>query len=323
MNQMEEPMHPSLKEREGAKERTLTTVTGGRAILPVTEITGTRNGPSVLITAGIHGGEYPGMVATMEISKELSPEDIAGRVTFIHSANPCAFWARRPELNEEDKKNLNREFPGTPHGSPTQKLAWHLMQNYILRADYYMDLHSGDIHEDLCPHVYYSRACTPEVSKASKRMALHVDVPYMVPSMAAGGAYNCGALHHVPSILIERGGNGICRREDIDGFKADIRRILHHLGVLVSSSVPITRIRHDIQEVRKVIYVMAREDSCWLSPYKQGDRIAKGAVLGESTNLFGDTRHTYLAEEDGVMLYLNTSLALLKGKVAAAYAVVE
>lgn len=316
-------MHPTVEKKEGLRIRTFSTVTGGRAILPVTEIQGSQSGPSVLITAGIHGGEYPGMVATMEIAKELSPSAVAGRITFIHSANPGAFWARRPELNEEDKKNLNREFPGTPHGSSTQKLAWHLMQNYILRADYYMDLHSGDIHEDLCPHVYYSKACAKEVSKASKRMALHADVPYMVPSMAKGGAYNCAAEHGVPSILIERGGNGICRREDIEGFKADIRRILRHLGVLLTSSVPIADIKQDLKEVRKVIYVMAEEDACWISGRAQGERLKKGDIIGESTNLFGDARRTYIAEEEGIMLYLNTSLALLKGKVAAAYAVVE
>lgn len=316
-------MNPSPEKKEGQSRRTFSTVTGGRAILPVTEIEGTQDGPSVLITAGIHGGEYPGMVATMEIAKELSPSHIAGRITFIHAANPGAFWARRPELNEEDKKNLNREFPGNPHGSSTEKLAWHLMQNYILHADYYMDLHSGDIHEDLCPHVYYSKACTQEVSKASKRMALHVDVPYMVPSMAKGGAYNCAAEYGVPSILIERGGNGICLRKDIEGFKADIRRVLHHLGVLLTSSVPIEEIKQDLKEVRKVIYVMAEEDSCWISGRAQGDPLRKGDIIGETTNLFGDARRTYIAEEQGIMLYLNTSLALLKGKVAAAYAVVE
>lgn len=316
-------MNPSPDKEEGQSIRTFSPVKGGRAILPVTEIQGSRDGPSVLITAGIHGGEYPGMVATMEMAKELSPSDIAGRITFIHSANPGAFWARRPELNEEDKKNLNREFPGNPRGSPTEKLAWHLMRNYILRADYYMDLHSGDIHEDLCPHVYYSKACTKEVSRTSKRMALHVDVPYMVPSMAKGGAYNCAAEYGVPSILIERGGTGICRREDIDGFKADIRRILHHLGMLLTSSVPITEIRQNLREVQKVIYVLAEEDACWISGRAQGERLKKGDIIGEATNLFGDACRTYIAEEEGIMLYLNTSLALLKGKVAAAYAVVE
>ena len=52
----------------GEKRRILAAVPGGRAILPVTEITGAAPGPSVLITAGIHGGEYPGMAASMELA---------------------------------------------------------------------------------------------------------------------------------------------------------------------------------------------------------------------------------------------------------------
>lgn len=305
----------------GEKRRILAAVPGGRAILPVTEITGAAPGPRALITAGIHGGEYPGMAASMELAAALAPEDVAGRLTIVHAANPCAFWARRPELNEEDRKNLNREFPGSPAGTSTEKLAHCLTERFIRRADYYIDCHSGDIHEDLCPHVYYSRACAPEVSRASREMALRADVPYMVPSLAQGGAYNCAALLGVPSILLERGGNGICRREDVDGFLRDLARILRHAGALRSDrfSAPQEEMP---REVRKVIYVMAEEDSCWRTAFRQGDPVKKGDVLGETTNLFGDALRTYRAEEDGVLLYINTSLALLRGKVAAAYVVV-
>lgn len=309
-------------EREGSKKRYLETVTGSRSILPVTEIIGTKAGPSVLITSGIHGGEYPGMAASMEIAAMLTPEDVSGKLTFIHSANPCAFWGRRPEINDEDKKNLNRVFPGDPNGTPTDRLAAVLMERYIRRSDFYVDLHSGDIHEELCPHVYYSKACTREVSKLSKRMALHVDVPYMVPSLASGGAYNCAALNGVPSILIERGGNGLCRTKDVEGFKRDMIRLLTHLSVLATDRFEVTALHESVEEIKKVIYVLGKGDGCWRTELHESDRVKKGNVLGYTTNLFGDRMETYLAEEDGVVLYINTSLALLNGKVAVAYAVV-
>lgn len=302
----------------GGKKRRLAAVPGGRAILPVTEITGAAPGPSILITAGIHGGEYPGMAASMELAGALRPEDVAGRVTIVHSANPNAFWGRRPELNEEDRKNLNREFPGNPEGTSTERLAHFLLHEYILQADYYIDLHSGDIHEDLCPHVYYSRACEEGVSAASRAMALQTDVPYMVPSIARGGAYNCAAAMGVPSILVERGGNGICGEEHVAGFLRDLFRILRHLGA-VGPSHPAAPPERTPKEVRKVIYVMSEEDCCWRTMLHQGDPVKQGDVLGRASNLFGDVRTTYLAEEDGVILYINTSLALLRGKVAAAY----
>ena len=182
-----------MKQQTAGKRRSLAAVPGSRTFLPVTEITGTEPGPAFLITAGIHGGEYPAMAASMELAEALMPEDIAGRVTIIHASNPGAFWARRPERNDEDGKNLNREFPGDPEGTYTERLAHFLMETFIRRADFYADCHSGDIHEDLCPHVYYPRACREDVSRLSRELALCADVPYMVPSTASGGAYNSAA----------------------------------------------------------------------------------------------------------------------------------
>lgn len=41
-------------------------------------------------------------------------------------------------------------------------------------------------------------------------MAEQVDVPYMVRSnVASGGSYNYAASQGIPSILIERGGDGL------------------------------------------------------------------------------------------------------------------
>lgn len=97
-------MRFGLIEEKNGKKKYMAAVPGGHAVLPVTVIEGAADGPRVLITAGIHGGEYPGIAASMEIAAMLSPADIAGTLTLVHAANPGAFWARRPELNEEDGK---------------------------------------------------------------------------------------------------------------------------------------------------------------------------------------------------------------------------
>lgn len=314
-------MRFGLIEEKNGKKKYMAAVPGGHAVLPVTVIEGAADGPRVLITAGIHGGEYPGIAASMEIAAMLFPADIAGTLTLVHAANPGAFWARRPELNEEDGKNLNREFPGNPNGTATQRLAYFLNTEFIRRADFYMDLHSGDIHEDLCAHVYYSKACAADVSRASREMALAAGVPYAVPSFASGGAYNYAAFSGVPAILVEHGGNGICGNDDVKAHRDDILRVLRRVGCLVNPALFAAEAERPPEEVKKVIYVEAEEDSCWRTELTQGARVGKGDVLGVTTDLFGAVRKIYTAEEDGVLLYINTSLALLRGKTAAAYAV--
>ena len=52
--------------------------------IPVTLINGYQEGKTVLITSGIHGGEYEGIHAATELARELSPEKICGQLAIIH-----------------------------------------------------------------------------------------------------------------------------------------------------------------------------------------------------------------------------------------------
>ena len=56
--------------------------------IPVTVINGVKDGPTVVITAGVHPNELIGQAATVHLAKELEPEDIAGTLIFVHIENP-------------------------------------------------------------------------------------------------------------------------------------------------------------------------------------------------------------------------------------------
>lgn len=288
----------------------------GNAI-PVTHIHGHKEGPHVLITAGVHGGEYPGMAASMELASELTPDDITGTLTVVHVVNIGSFWERTSEIHPEDRKNLNRVFPGNPEGTVTEKIAWTLLNDYIKSADYYIDLHSGDIHEDLLSHVYYSKKCEEEVSHTSKEMAEVTGVPYMIPSQASGGAYNCAALNGVPCILLEHGCGGLCESEFVTAHKADVVRILRHLGLLSTDAYPEFAPAKGPKETGKVTYYNAKEDCCWRPAIKSGDRVKVGDLVGYATDLFGRHIRDYYAEDDGIALCVGTSLAMKKDGVLA------
>lgn len=220
-----------LKVERSQKLRTYLPVLDTKTEIPVTIINGQNDGPTLLITAGIHGGEYPGIAAAMELGRDISPEDIRGCLILMHPVNIQSFWARRAFVIPEDGRNLNREFPGDVNGTLSQKTAYLLSQFFFPLADFYVDMHSGDIHEELHPYVYYPALPNEEISEKSREIAKILDMKFMVKSMATSGAYNYAAISGVPSILIERGGAGFCLREDIDAYKADIRNVLSKLGL--------------------------------------------------------------------------------------------
>lgn len=304
----------------GTKLRTYLPVPDTNTRIPVTIINGINDGPTLLITAGIHGGEYPGIAAAMELGRDVPPEDVSGCLILIHPVNIQGFWARREFVVPEDGKNLNRVFPGDPLGTLADKTAYLISRNFFTIADFYVDLHSGDIHESLMPYVYYPGQPTPEVEKASKRMAKVLDLEYMVRSLATGGAYNYAASTGLPSILIERGGAGLCLREDIDAYKDDIRNILRRLKMF---SLPVKPRRYSPRDVKDLIYLEAMETGCWLHHIHSGDFVEEGQILGRVTDIFGQTLTTYYAEQSGVVLYICPALSAPKGTVLVAYGQVD
>ncbi len=300
----------------GAKLRTLLPVPDAAVSLPLTIINGQQNGPTLLLTAGIHGGEYPGIAAAMELGKELEAEQISGCLIILHPVNIQGFWARREFMVPEDGKNLNRVFPGSPQGTLADKIAYLISSTFFPLADFYTDMHSGDIHESLHPYVYYPGQPTPEVEEKSRSIAKVLDMEYMIRSLATGGAYNYAASTGLPSILIERGGAGLCLPEDIAAYKKDVLNIMRKLEMLPA---PLKPRLHTPRDVENVIYLKAPESGCWLTSLRCGTLTEKGQLLGRLTDIFGNTLKTFYAQQDGVVLYKCQALAAPKGTVLVAY----
>lgn len=231
-----------LEASRGQKSRTFLPVPDTASHIPVTIINGQGDGPTLLITAGIHGGEYPGIAAAIELARDLEPQNISGSLIIIHPVNTPSFWARSAFIVPEDGKNLNREFPGDAGGTLSQKIAHVLSQKFFPQADFYIDLHSGDIHEELYPYVYYPGLPNEETAATAQAVAQVLDMEYMVRSTATSGAYNYAAISGLPSLLIERGGAGLCLREDIEAYKKTFSTSC--------ASLPSCRSRHSHADTR-------------------------------------------------------------------------
>ncbi len=305
-----------LTAERGTKLRTMLAVPDTTVEIPLTIINGEKDGPVLFVTAGIHGGEYPGIAAAMELGHEISPQEINGCLIMMHPVNIQGFWARREFIVPEDGKNLNRVFPGNPLGTLAEKTAYLISSNFFPLADFYVDLHSGDIHESLHPYVYYPGQPTEEIAEQARSVAKVLNVEYMVRSMATGGAYNYAASAGLPSLLIERGGAGLCLHEDIEEYKSDLRNILRKLKLL---DEPVKPRRYIPRDVTDIIYLEALETGCWLHHIHSGDFVEEGQILGRTTDLFGETITTYYAEQSGIVLYVCPALSTPKGTVLVAY----
>ena len=288
---------------------------GGKFRLPAAILQGKKPGKTVLITAGVHAGEYVGIQSAIELAQKLKIEKVEGTVIIIKVVDRMAFEKRNGSKGIPDGKNLNRVFPGNPDG--TEQLAWAISRNLHTIADYYIDLHSGDDYEQLTPYVYYAGKASEEVVAASRQMAEQVDVPYMVKSnVASGGSYNYAASQGVPGILIERGGMGGWTTEEVRSTRRDVRNILCHLGVYTGQKDNRTYYPLDVEDVR---YQDASHNGCWYPFKNAGDMIRENEILGEVRDYEGNVIEYSRAEFDGVILYQTKTLQVVADGPMIAY----
>lgn len=107
-----------------------------------TERRAATRGPTVVITANIHGDECTGTGAVLRLIPLLEAQLLTGTVHLYPSLNPDGL-ERRTRRVPEDDQDLNRLFPGDPAGSPAERLAQAAWTDIAARQpDVLVDLHA-------------------------------------------------------------------------------------------------------------------------------------------------------------------------------------
>lgn len=297
-----------LTAHRGTKSQGYLTVPGTPVQMPVTVIVGPKPGKNILLTGGVHGGEYPCIETAIRLAKELRPEDIEGTLVIIHPVNPPAFLAKLQYYGPYDGKNLNRVFPGKALGTVSERIAYavHQLQK---NADFFIDLHGGDIHEALVPFVIYSHLGGPEVTAESKAAAIAMGFPYIVGSVSETGSIGGAATAGVPGLLAELGQCGRWSEQEVSDYTHAVKRLLQHLEVLPGGA-PAPR---TVTDLEKMLVIQAQEEGCWYPSVALTDIVRAGEKVGEIRDFFGHTQREYFAEQTGVVLYVVTSLAITTG----------
>ena len=243
-------MHPPIlgELTPGKTQRHLVKLTGPALAndepRPVISITGAKPGPVLFVNAGVHGGEYPAVEAVIRLGKTLDPEKISGTVILMPVLNLPAFRARTPFVCPIDNVNPNRVFPGDPRGSYSEQMTHALINEFIVHADAYIDLHGGDIPEALVPFVICrseagltdSRA--RDMAERSKEIAMAFGLPYVlavskpVQPSKGSSSYAAAAEKGVPSILAEAGGVGQMQEEAVALLVNGVVNVMRHLGMI-------------------------------------------------------------------------------------------
>jgi predicted deacylase len=308
---------------------------------PVISVVGAKPGPVLFISAGVHGGEYPAVEAVIRLGKTLDPKKISGTVILMPVLNLPAFRARTPFVCPIDNMNPNRVFPGDPRGSYSEQMTHACINEFVVHADAYVDLHGGDIPEALVPFVI-CRAGNDEIAKKSKAIAMAFGLPYVLtvskPVQPAKGqsSYAAAAEKGVPSILAEAGEVGQLQEEAVDLLVNGVLNVMRHLAMIESvedvrmsnneaDSKTKKTARRSLATTRtsaadtaastlltKFEWVYTKNAGMWYPKIEPGDVVKEGEQIGTVGGLFGEVLEKIISPVNGVVLFLTINPSVLK-----------
>lgn len=285
-------------------------VAGQNLQIPLFLINGTEDGPTLVVTAGIHGAEYASIEAALRFARSLDPTLVRGQVIVVPVANPPAFWARSIFVCPLDGKNLVDVFPGDPDGSPSEILAHWLFQNVITRGDYYIDMHGGDMIEALMPFVIIRRFGNDKVDKPSVALAQSYGFRYVVEREPGGTPAGAAAAAGIPSIVAEAGRQGVWDENVVGAHVNGLLRALRHLAMVEGGEPP----EVSTEMLRTFAWLLSEHNGFYYPATNPGNVVTKGQQLGYVADHLGNVLQVAQAPVSGRILLVVTSLAIKEGE---------
>lgn len=255
---------------------------GVQAEFVMHEITGTRGpGPTIGVSACIHGDENVGAQAIMELAQGLDDADLAGRLLLVPVVNPFAFAAKSRQSPIDDV-NLNRVFPGVARGWFSEQLADLVVRAFLGRLDVLIDVHAGGA----MPTVDYTYVFNDEeLSRAFGTKLLYRPQGGVSLGTIYGGTLSSLALERgITTVTTELGGGVVDQGPYVARNLEGLRNMLRQLKALPGA---VTR-RADQVEMSRIDIVRPTQGG-WLESVcpPLGEPISAGAVLGRVRSPYG------------------------------------
>ncbi|XLS30816.1 succinylglutamate desuccinylase/aspartoacylase family protein [Flavobacteriaceae bacterium M23B6Z8] len=280
-----------------------------RIQVPIIVERGKKEGPVLLITAGIHGNEINGIEIVRQFVSKGFHKPEAGMVICIPRVNVFGF------LNQEryfpDGRDLNRVFPGSPRGSLTSRYAYHIIKEIAPLVDYCIDFHTGGDSRFNIPQIRIT-----EGDDESLKLAKVFDPPFIIANKNKDKSFRHTLFKLKKTVLLFEGGKSLNINDKVtrSGLFGALK-VLHHLNMR-DFSEELTSIKSG-KEGHKIV-----TDSAWLRAkysgmfhpmVKLGKRVYKGEVIGSVSDPFGYFERNVKASFTGYVICTNESPIVNQG----------
>jgi predicted deacylase len=273
---------------------------------PVFAARGRRHGPALCITAGIHGDEINGTEIARRAFSWIDTESLAGTVIVFPMVN--AAGVRNGNRYMQDRRDLNREFPGRSNGSVTAIVANTLFTEITRNCSYLIDLHTGSFARSNHPQIRVSGKNKKALEIAQR---FGVDV-VMLTEGPSGSLRREVSDAGIPAIIYEAGEPSRFDLEQIAAGVRGIESVMAYLGMTegsVEEVMPQSRIYTRTSWVR----VPLGAGGYFFPTVELGQNVRKGERLGTIIDPLTDRQTKVEATETGEVLGMAVAQIVLSG----------
>lgn len=291
--------------------------------VPVITITGAKPGKRVAIISGAHGTEYASIIAAQGMAPRLDATKLSGTIVIVPLLNRASFERMRVHTNPVDEKSMNGNYPGTATGTQTERVLDAIARTVIQPADVVIDLHNGDIDENLRPYSYWTR--TGNAGQDSASLALckafgldHIivrDLDVTNPASTKSASSYALSLGKV-AIVAEAGRWARTDAADIRALEDGVLGVLAQLGMLQRAKPTLTHITWLGEDAR----VRADSNVVWTATVDRGVRVKVGQVIGFTSDYWGRKIEDVKAPKDGMVTFIRSVPSAWAGATLATVA---
>ncbi|MHB9285827.1 succinylglutamate desuccinylase/aspartoacylase family protein [Halobacteriales archaeon Cl-PHB] len=208
------------------------TYMGDPVRLPVTIVNGDDPGPTVFLSAAIHGDELNGVEVVREVAHVWDLSALEGTLVCLPVLNVPGFIAQQRYLPIYDR-DLNRSFPGHADSTSSKRIAHEIFQNFVAPCDLGIDFHTSTRGRSNMLHVRADMD-RPTAARLANAFGTHVIIDSQGPS---GSLRREATDAGTPTITVEMGEAHRFQREFIDDALAGVRSVLAEFGLLSTELV--------------------------------------------------------------------------------------
>lgn len=263
-------------------------------------------GPTVLITAGIHGDEVNGVEIVRQIIAKGINKPKTGTIICIPVINIFGFIHMDREF--PDGRDLNRVFPGSKRGSLASRVAYKLINEIVPHADLILDYHTGGADRFNSPQIRIA-----ENDKVLENLASVFGAPFVLYTKNIKKSFRSTCHKMGVPILLFEGGKSfnidpIVTNTGVNGCK----RILSNLGML-QGKFKVSKPKKKSLFIQESRWLRAKHSGMFKASVKLNSYVEKGDIIGNITDPYGKFNHFVKSEYSGYIFNINQSPLVYQG----------